>query len=519
MNTRRYSFVCPLLRVAVLLIAGMLVGYYLITISQAWLWATTVCVVVALCVGRWKMVQSVAVSAAWLCLGGWLMAWSVEQTHVRLPQGYVSYEAVLTSEPVVRGKVVMVDMMVLDDTRPMKVKATLLRDTVGYQRWRNLQVGSGICACSRLVEPVNRPGATFDYAAYLREHDYCATTFIYKDDWVEAVVPLTSLSRLERTVLRAKRWRHQLLDHIGALGMEGQEYAVIAALTLGEKAFLSKQTRDDYSISGASHVLALSGLHLGIIFTLLTFLFARWQRRWLAQLLIMVLIWSYVVLVGFSPSVVRSASMLTVCALVALLERDSFSLNTLSLAAIVLLCIHPLTLFDIGFQMSFLAVLGILLFVPLISPMVPRPWLSQYRIVRWVWDMVAVSLAAQVLIFPLVAYHFGRFSCYFVLSNFVAIPCAMALLWGTVLLVPLSFVPMVGKLWAEVLIMIVKGMNGGLQWIASLPGASIEQIAWTKWQVLGIYLLIACLYWLVRFMLRHQMLSFPMERDDGDLIG
>lgn len=499
-DARRFSRY-PLLRAAVFLIAGLLLGHVW-PHGGVWLAATAIVLVVAFALWKKNVWQSVALSLAWVCAGGWLMAHSMEGLRVDLPVQEVTYEAVITSEPVVRGKTLQADMVVMDGRGGMKVKASILRDTVGG-RWRTLAVGTGIKARSLLTEPSNYRGGTFDYARYLREHGYRACTFIYKDNWQAAAVNLTGLSHVERTVLLAKRLRHDVLQRLGALGVEGREYAVVAALVLGDKSQLPKDLKDDYSISGASHVLALSGLHLSIVYGLLSFLLMGWRRKWLGQLLVMTLVWAYVVLVGFSPSVVRSAVMLSVCALVSLMQRSNFSLNTLSLAAVVMLCVNPLTLFDVGFQMSFMAVLGILVFNGPLQSLVSHEFLERHSLANFSWSMVTVSLSAQLLIFPLVICHFGRFSTYFLISNFIAIPCATLLLCAAVLLVPLSFFPAAGAWLAGVMAKVTALMNDGLRMVASWPGASIDNIHWTVGQTVAVYVVIACLYLLGGFAKRH----------------
>lgn len=507
MNTRRYTKY-PLLRVTIVLICGMMVGHA-VPSEQWWLVGLCALLVLAFCLQRRCVGQSIALTVAWFALGGYLMSHSVVQMNVTLPNEDVEYDAVLTSEPMKHGKVLMADALIVDGDAPMKVRISILCDTLG--RWRVLQVGSGLRARSLLVQPTNYRGGTFDYAAYLREHGIRACTFIYKDNWREEAVDLSNLSSVDRTVLQAKRLRHRLLKRIGKLGAEGQDYAVLAALTLGEKSYLSRDIKDDYSVSGASHVLALSGLHLGIVYALLSFLMMGWRRRWAAQFLIVTLIWAYVVLVGFSPSVVRSALMLTAYALVSFLQRDRFSLNTLAFAALIMLLANPLTIYDMGFQFSFLSVLGILLFTPLLETLVQRSWLQRHRVLAWAWGMIEVSLAAQLAVSPMVAYHFGRFSCYFLLSNFVAVPCATVLLYGAVMLVPLSFVPMLNGWWVDGLMFVVKMMNGSLQWIASLPGASLENISWNAWQVVTVYVLLVCGYLLWCFLLKHGIIERPSE--------
>lgn len=499
MDIRRYTRY-PLLYVATALVCGLMTGHAY-SYATVWLVAAAGLLAVSLLLYRLPVCQSIAILATCLATGGYLMSRAIDGMTANLPQGEVEYEAIIISEPVVHGKVMQADLLIMNGNGGYKAKASILRDTE-TGRWQQLKVGGGIKARSTLTAPINYPGSTFDYASYLRHHGYQASTFIYSDNWQAAAVDLRRLSLTDRAVLWCKVWRHEFLQRVQDMGIGGQEYAVLAALVLGEKSYLSKDIKDDYSISGASHVLALSGLHLGIIYALLSLLMGRWRRQLIGQTLILVFIWSYVTLVGFSPSVVRSATMLTVYAMVSLLNRDGVSLNTLLLTATIMLLASPLTLYDTGFQMSFLAVLGIVLFYPLIGGLIPTDFLWRHRIVKWVWNMIAVSVAAQLLIFPLVIYHFGRFSCYFLLANFIAIPCATLLLYGAVAFVPLSFVPYVGEWLLRGLAEVVRLMNGGLQLIASLPGASIEHIQWPLSMVVCVYLLIAALYGLWLFLKR-----------------
>ena len=172
-------------------------------------------------------------------------------------------------------------------------------------------------------------------------------------------------SRIERTQQYFLHQRTLLLERLQSAGLSDDQYAVVAAMALGDKSTLTHQLKETYSKTGASHILALSGLHLGIIYALLSMLVVgrRWQM--ITQVAIILSIWAFVFLVGMSASVVRSAVMLTVYALLAIGHRRKMSVNTLAFTAIIMLLVTPKALFDVGFQMSFMAVFSILLFVPL----------------------------------------------------------------------------------------------------------------------------------------------------------
>ena len=299
-----------------------------------------------------------------------------------------------------------------------------------------------------------------------------------------------SVSRIDRSKQFFLSQRSKLLERFADGGVDGDAYAVVAAMSLGDKSALTRDLKDTYSVSGASHVLALSGLHLGIIYMLLSVLLPR--RRWpaLSQLLIILFIWAFVFLVGMSVSVVRSAIMLTVYGLLSIGNRDKMSINALAFTAIVMLMWNPAWLFDVGFQMSFLAVFAILLFVPLFDDVFSAEYLMAHRWIKRIWGLVVVSCSAQLGVAPLIAFYFGRFSTYFLLTNFIVIPAAMAILW-------LSLVVLLFPSLAYILLYIVQCLNAILSRITAIPGASIDNLHPSVLQVMLIYVLIFCSYLLI----------------------
>ena len=280
--------------------------------------------------------------------------------------------------------------------------------------------------------------------------------------------------------------REKLLERFSDNGINGDAYAVVAAMSLGDKSALTHNLKDTYSVSGASHVLALSGLHLGIIYMLFSLFLPR--RRWPA--LSQLVIWAFVFLVGMSVSVVRSAVMLTVYGLLSIGNRDKMSINALAFTALVMLMWNPSWLFDVGFQMSFMAVLAILLFVPLFEDVFSAEYLMEHRWIKRIWGLVTVSCSAQLGVAPLIAFYFGRFSTYFLLTNFIVIPAAMVILW-------LSIVVLAFPSLAYILLYIVELLNVALSCIAAIPGASIDGLHPSVLQVVLVYILIICSYLLI----------------------
>ena len=473
----------PLLRLAVCLMAGIVIGNNV----EAGHWLLPVlagAVVLALLLWKKALLQSVAIAVCFVLLGWLLTARQKESLRVQWPEEEVKYEAVVLSEPQEKPKTMAVDIMLVKSGQ--KLKGYFYKD----ERSRGLRIGDGLSIQSRIRENSNWHRGAFDYRRYLEIHGFTGSTFVSSWKWQKVRVSLEGLSRLERTKLYFLRLRTRLLKRLAVDESSGDQYAVVAAMALGDKSALTKELKEVYAVTGASHVLALSGLHLGIIYTLLSLLIVgrRWQM--VSQMLIVLCIWAFVFLVGMSTSVVRSATMLTVYALLSLGYRDKMTVNTLAFTAIVMLMVHPLSLYDVGFQMSFMAVLAILVFMPLLEGLFPTEYLLTHQSVRWLWSMVAVSVSAQIGVAPLIAYYFGRFSTYFLLTNFIVIPAATLILW-------LSPVVLLFPSLAYLLLYIVKCLNTVLEQIAAWPGASIEALHPSVVQTVMVYVVVLCITYIL----------------------
>ncbi len=307
---------------------------------------------------------------------------------------------------------------------------------------------------------------------------------------------------------KADRIRQQLLEHYHEWGISDEAYGVIAAMTLGEKSQIDKNLKATYSKVGAAHILALSGLHLMIIYGVISFFFG-WRRfRSLSQIIIILAIWAFAVLVGLPPSVVRSSVMITVYALLSLGYRERMSVNTLAFTAIVMLIVNPLSLYDIGFQLSFMAVLAILLFNPLFTRLIPLHVLQRYHVLNLLWGMTTVSLSAQIGTAPLIAYYFGHFSTWFLLANYLVIPLATVILYLAVLCFATCWLTPVVHWLTFALSWVVVFMNKSLETIASLPYSSIEDIHLSVWQVVFLYIIIGSAYVLLSLRIKNKGHSF-----------
>ena len=294
------------------------------------------------------------------------------------------------------------------------------------------------------------------------------------------------MSSFERTILKAQDFRQQAEQQLHTLHIGEQDFAVIAAMAMGDKSALNQETKEAYSISGTSHILAVSGLHIGIIFQLIILLLGGKRRSKLTIILSTTIVWAYVIFIGFPASAVRAATDPT--------------LNTLALAYIIMVLVNPFNIFDIGFQMSFLAVGSILLFYPLFFCLLS----SHSNIIRAIWGLFCVSLAAQIGTLPLIVFYFGRISCYSLITSFIAIPAATLILYLCVMLFilsPLTYISFLAspaeglmQLVINVLTSITQFINTAFRLTSMLPGASIEHVHLSLLQLAILYVAILAGY-------------------------
>ena len=311
--------------------------------------------------------------------------------------------------------------------------------------------------------------------------------------------PTASASYVEEIAAEMGEKRKALTSKYVEQGLSGDTYDIVAAMTLGEKKGISKEVRKTFSASGGAHILALSGMHLGILFMILTFLLPTKKWPKISVLTELFAIWAFVFLIGFQPSLVRAAVMLTIYSIARLLSRNTRRMDVLAFTAALLLVISPQWLFDVGFQMSFAAVTGILLlYGPIFRFLTyrekesgqPSVWITCRRVLfDGIVGLVVISFTAQLGVAPLVAYYFGNFPTYFLLTNFIVTPAAF-------LIIALAIGMLVGLPLQEPLTAVVQGMHASLLWIKNLPYSNLE-VRLSVWQTLLVYVIIISLCCLV----------------------
>ena len=269
----------------------------------------------------------------------------------------------------------------------------------------------------------------FDYGLYLRRQGIVGTAWAHRGNWqIVGHQPQKDIQAI------AQRCQHALYEQYKKIGIDGKELGILSALTLGYREELDRDVQQSFSASGAMHVLAVSGLHTGIVWGILMWiltiggwckpLYEEKGKRWLLGGILLLLLWIYAFVTGLSPSVMRSALMLSFWELSYLMKRHTSHWNPILAAAVIILLINPLALWSVSFQLSFAAVLGIMMIAS---------WMQQHTRLRSGWSkyiggLLMVSIGAQLATMPLTLYYFGQTSNYFALTNLIVIPLAFVVL-------------------------------------------------------------------------------------------
>ncbi|MCA6364932.1 MAG: ComEC family competence protein [Bacteroidetes bacterium] len=432
--------------------------------------------------------------AGWMCMG------LAEQA---LPRQVPAGNAVLvriTETPVQRQKTVKLTADVL-----------AVHTEKGWQPYRggalvNLKRGKEaaalrygdellVAAPPEKVPPPRNPGE-FDYAAWLQHKGIGMRLMPDNAHWQR--LSQNGGFGPKAAALELRQWFARTLQQAG---LDGDRLAVAQALLLGNDDEIDPGLLRAYSASGTLHVLSVSGMHVALLFTALSWLLApmlrlRGGQYWQAAVMLAAL-WGYAMLTGASPSVLRAVTMLSFVVAGKPFQRHGHILNMLAAAALLLLVLEPQLLTDIGFQLSFLAVGGIVV----LQPVFQKQWQPQTRVMRWLWSLISVTLVAQLVTFPLGLYYFGQFPLYFLLSNLVVIPASTLVMYGGLLLLAVSPLGKAAEWVAMPLCWLLDVLNGAVRYTEFLPAAVLYTSRWSLWQLAMLYTLLAtavCWLWLQR---------------------
>ena len=356
-------------------------------------------------------------------------------------------------------------------------------DSTNRSSMQHLQYGSELLF-SRSLQPIintGNPGA-FDYKQYAAFQDIYYQVFLTPVQWTP--LPTNYANPFKKFLFSTREKIVALLQKNIEGGIES---GLAEALLIGYKDDLDKELVQAYSNTGVVHVIAISGLHLGLIYWLLNLLLRpiskRKKAKWIKPLMIIAILWLFSLLAGGSPSVLRSAVMFTCIVLGESRERKISVYNSLAASAFLLLCYDPFWLWDAGFQLSYIAVLSIVVFSKPVYNLIYIP----NKLVDHCWKLISVTIAAQILTTPISIYYFHQFPIVFLVTNLVAIPLSSIILLGEILLCAFSFFPELATGIGWIIQLLIKLLNHFIQYIDGLPFAVWSNLSISITQSLFLY--------------------------------
>lgn len=341
-----------------------------------------------------------------------------------------------------------------------------------------------------IILPPKNPGE-FNYGQFLANQQIHHSHFI--DSKIERIGKANH-SPINMIVLQLRESVQERIDRYIHSPHSNQ---IAKALLLGQKKELEPEVSEAYITAGTMHVLAVSGLHVGIIYGFF-FLFIKphqlaGRRRVLYLSFVILIIWLYALITGLSPSVLRAATMFTLMGLAQMKSRSPSMYNALALSALVLLVFDPFIIFSVGFQLSYAAVFGIVLLQPKIAGL----WLPKSRVLDYFWQITSVGVAAQLTTFPISAHYFHVFPTYFMISNLIAIPGAFLIMSFGLPFMLFSFLEPMGDILGKMVDFIIRIENGLIFSFQKLPWARVENIHLGPSEMFLFWAIVACIYLLV----------------------
>lgn len=492
----------PFIRLLLPLVAGIILQWYVqfpavVIITAIISFSVSFCLFLLLPVAvrfKWQALQGFIIHLLIISFG-LLLTWQKDIRHNNNWYGNYykdsSFLIVRIDEPLVEKNKSFkaegyVESVIKKDTNiPCKGKLLLYFSKDGFTRQLNYGDRILIHKNPQLIRNSGNPGA-FNYQRYAAFHQTFHHVFLKEKDWKKLQVISEKTSRLQQLIFTARDYVLSVLRKRMEAGKD--ELGIAEALLIGYTNDLDKDLVQAYSNTGVVHIIAISGMHLGLIYVMLVWLFAKIpvvnRSKILQVVLILGCLWLFSLITGAAASVLRSAVMFTFIALGKNFFRQTSVYNSLAASAFVMLCFNPYFLWDVGFQLSYLAVGGIIAFQkPIYNCFyIKNKWLNK------VWQLMAISLAAQLLTFPVCIYYFHQFPNLFLITNIIAVPLSGIILYAEIALIAFSWVPFVGVYIGKLVSGLVWMMNKIILWINERSFAVWDKIPAT---VLSTWLLYA----------------------------
>lgn len=484
MDKSKQSFKFPLIGKLLLpLILGVILGFYTsFKMEFIWLLFLLFPLIIVGILGKNKnyhRVFGLGSTVFFFCLGVYLVKINTSIYHEAYFIHSTSdendiFQVQLMEEPEVKENSIKCFANVLAVNQKATIGTTLIYFKKS-PKTQTLQYGDVICLQTKFTEikSTGNPNE-FNYSNYLNKKD------IYHQAYVRDSALILVKNEGSSFVKWLNNSRNFLINLLDKSGLKNENLSVAKALILGEKSGLDRETMNAYSASGTMHVLAVSGLHVGIVMLLLSFILKPLKNipkgRLIYVILSVVFIWLYALLTGLCPSVMRATFMFTFVILGKEMERDTSVYQSIMVSAFLLILMDPMVIFDVGFQLSYLAVIGIVFF----QPKIYKLYFSKYYLVDKIWQITSVSIAAQLATVSLGLFYFHQFPNLFLISNLIAIPISFVILMIGLIYLAVNWIPLLNELCFYLLDFSLTILNKSVQWIEQIP-YSIYSGVWIHW--------------------------------------
>lgn len=339
--------------------------------------------------------------------------------------------------------------------------------------------------CNEIEPPKNIN--QFNYKNYLANNSIYFQTYI-KENTYKIITPKKSYFILRKSNEISKYVQQILRKNIP----NQSNFQIADGILLGHKADMDIEQYNTFAYLGIVHILSVSGLHVGIVYLLISFLLGFLPNSnkfvyWFKFILSFILIWLFAFVVGLSPAVVRAALLFSILHVGRILNKDTIPINVLFGAAFIQLLFNPFVIYNIGFQLSYLAMLGLFLFYqPIYSKVI-----SSNKYVDWLSQMFSAGVAAQIFTLPLSIYYFGNFPTYALIANLFAVPLSTLILWFSIALIPFQIIPFVASLIGHGVSFLIDVFIALSNLLLKLPFAKINTLYIDKYQLILCFLALA----------------------------
>ena len=486
----------PSIRLLLPLVVGIVTRWYSPVSYDEWIWAV---ILISLFVSAFEHLINkkcdwlfgVSLNISLICCGYLLTSLKLSKTDYLFSNKYDNYIAVVKEHPQEKPHTYLLSSDIYEqNNKSHRFLLYVSKDEASSSIAR----GDTILLNAKLQAPSNENTGDFDYVSYLKRKGITGTAYIGAGSW-----QIIGHNDHTSWMQRLQDFREIVITKYKNLGFSDDALAILSALTTGVKDDLSEEIRETYSIAGVSHVLALSGLHIGLIYGfMLLLLMPLWKRmsytKPLSICFIIATLWIYAIFTGLSTSVTRSTIMFSVHAIALLREERPATIHILMLTAFGMLLYNPLWLFDVSFQLSFAAVASIIILQPRLSAMLPQPSIN---LIKKLKDVFTVSIAAQIGTAPLIILYYHRFSTHFLLSNIIVLPLITIIMYGAVIMLTLTPFATLQQWVADGIDGMINFLNEVLHQLTRLPLASIDNL-WTN--AMEVLLFYCCIYLFIRYL-------------------